>query len=102
MFSKIFVAVGAVAISSLTYFADKQPTSLRAAEPTAQVSPGTYDSDFLTFRPADRNSVSASEPGAQSLNHSGHAQAPTAADPVVAAVAGHGHRHVRWRNQEGR
>lgn len=102
MFSKRFVAASAVVLTSLASVAGEPPSSLKVADPAAQVSQTTYTSVFSTYRPAAETNVSpdkiwreanarvASEgmhggadagnttPSAKPDQHAGHQMAPAA------------------------
>ena len=58
MFSKRFVAASAVAVTSFAAIAGEPPSSLKAADPAAQVSQTTYTSVLSTYRPAQDTNVS--------------------------------------------
>jgi hypothetical protein len=90
MFSKRCIAASAVALTSLASFAAEQPTSLKVADPAAQVEQTTYTSVLSTYKPAadtavspdklwrEANAAVASE-GMQAGTHSGHTAAPQGA-----------------------
>lgn len=96
MFSKRCIAASAVALTSLASFAAESPTSLKVADPAAQVAQTTYTSVLSTYKPAadtatspdklwrEANAAVASE-GMQDGSHSGHTVAPQA----ESAHAGH-------------
>jgi hypothetical protein len=96
MFSKRCIAASAVALTSLASFAAEPPTSLKVADPAAQVEQTTYTSVLSTYKPTadtavspdklwrDANAAVASE-GMQEGAHSGHTAAPQGA----AGHAGH-------------